>query len=93
MQACEVTHDEAARRFETVVDGHGCELDYRLSGNVMTITHTGVPSPVGGRGIAAQMTRKALETARANGWQVVPACSYAAAFMQRHPEFDDLRRR
>ena len=93
MDACEVTHDESRHRFATKVDGHECELDYRIANGVMTITHTGVPAPVGGRGIAGAMTRTALETARTKGWQVVPACSYAAAYMQRHPEFDDLRRR
>ena len=92
MKLCEVRHDAVRRRFETTVEGYDCELDYKLAGEVMTITHTGVPAPVGNRGIAAEMTRFALETARTNGWQVVPACSYAAAFMQRHPEFDDLRR-
>jgi uncharacterized protein len=93
MKLCTVRHDPGRKRFETTVDGHDCEIDYRLSDKVMTITHTGVPSAVGGRGIAAELTRFALETARANGWKVVPACSYAAAYMQRHPEFDDLRTR
>jgi predicted GNAT family acetyltransferase len=87
----DVRHDPAARRFETVVDGRHCELDYRLDGKVMTITHTGVPGPLEGRGIASAMTLAAMETARAEGWKVVPACSYAASWMRRHPEFDDLR--
>ena len=91
MTLCTVHHDASRHRFETSVDGHGCELDYRLAGDVMTITHTGVPSAVGGRGIAAEMTRVALETARSNGWRVIPACSYAAAYMRRHPEFESLR--
>ena len=93
MNICSVRHDVERHRFETTVEGRDCEIDYRLSGKVMTITHTGVPAPVGGRGIAAEMTRFALETARANGWKVVPACSYAAAYMTRHREFDDLRMR
>jgi predicted GNAT family acetyltransferase len=93
MNLCSVRHDAERRRFETTVDGYDCEIDNRLSGTVMTITHTGDPAPDGGRGIAAEMTRFALETARTNGWKVVPACSYAAAYMQRHPEFDDLRPR
>ncbi|MCX7513554.1 GNAT family N-acetyltransferase [Frateuria hangzhouensis] len=87
----DIHHDTAAGRFETRVDGQSCELDYRLAGNVMTITHTGVPVAVEGRGIASALTRVAMETARAEGWRVVPACSYAAAWMRRHPEFDDLR--
>ena len=91
MVLCKVRHYPERRRFETTVEGHDCEIDYRLAGGVMTITHTGVPQPVGGRGIAAEMTRFALDTARTNGWRVVPACSYAAAYMRRHPEFEDLR--
>ena len=93
MGLCTVRHYPEGQRFETTVEGHDCEIDYRLSDGVMTITHTGVPSPVGGRGIAAEMTKFALDTARTNGWKVVPACSYAAAYMKRHPEFDDLRQR
>ena len=91
MALCEVSHLPDRRRFETTVEGHECEIDYRLSDGVMTITHTGVPAAVGGRGVAAELTRFALETARTNGWKVVPACSYADAYMRRHPEFDDLR--
>lgn len=85
-----VRHDAAARRFEVIVDGHTCELDYRLSGSVMTITHTGVPSAVGGRGIAARLVTAAFDVARTAGWRVVPACSYAAVFVRRHPEYADL---
>jgi predicted GNAT family acetyltransferase len=87
----DVVHDEPRRRFGVRVDGHECELDYRLADGVMTITHTGVPEAVGGRGIAGAMTHAALEHARAQGWKVVPACAYAVSYMKRHPEFDDLR--
>jgi uncharacterized protein len=87
----DVTHDASGRRFAITVDGHACEVDYRLADGVMTITHTGVPSEVGGRGIAGALTRAALEHARAEGWKVVPACSYAIDWMNKHPEFDDLR--
>ncbi|MEP6897833.1 MAG: GNAT family N-acetyltransferase [Rhodanobacter sp.] len=87
----DIQHDPAAGRFETTVDGSHCELDYSLANGVMTITHTGVPDAVGGRGIAAALVQAALEAARSEGWKVVPACSYAVAWMRRHPEYDDLR--
>lgn len=87
----EIRHDPATQRFETVVEGQLCELDYRLAGNVMTITHTGVPVPLEGRGIASALTQAAMEAARAQGWKVVPACAYAATWLRRHPEFADLR--
>ncbi len=89
--SAEIAHDRNASRFETTVDGAVCELDYRLADNVMTITHTGVPSQVGGRGLAGALVREALDTARAEGWKVAPACSYADAWMRRHSDFDDLR--
>jgi predicted GNAT family acetyltransferase len=85
-----IRHDRLARRFETRVDDEPCLLEYALADGVMTITHTGVPAAVGGRGIAAALVQEALETARAEGWKVVPACSYAAVWMQRHPAYHDL---
>ena len=58
----------------------------------MTITHTRVPDAIGGRGVAAALTRAALALARESGWSVNPACSYAAAYLARHPEEVDKRR-
>ena len=87
----DIRHDRAAQRFETRVDGALCELDYRLADGVMTITHTGVPPALEGRGIASALTLAAMEAARSEGWRVIPACSYAAAWLRRHPEFADLR--
>lgn len=86
-----IKHNASAHQFETRVDDHACVLDYALDGDVMTITHTGVPAEVGGRGIASSLVQEAMTTARGKGWKVVPACSYAASWMTRHPEFDDIR--
>jgi len=81
-----IEHQPASRRFMTVVDGETCVVDYRLEGGVMLITHTGVAPRLEGRGIAAALTRAALDHARAQGLKVNPLCSYARAYMQRHPE-------
>lgn len=86
-----VTQDPGQSRFTATVDGVLCVLDYQLQGDTMVIVHTGVPSPVGGRGIAADLTKAALNTARANAWKVRPVCSYAEVYMRRHPEYNDLR--
>jgi predicted GNAT family acetyltransferase len=86
----DVHHDPGKREFSVEVGGYLGALDYDLRGNTMTITHTLVPEAIGGQGVAAQLTRFALDTARANGWKVVPMCSYTAVFMRRHPEYGDL---
>jgi predicted GNAT family acetyltransferase len=85
-----VEHDAAAHRFHTQVDGHRAVVDYRLEDGVMTITHTGVPRAIERRGIAAALTRVALDTARERGWRVHPQCAYAAEYMRRHPAYGDL---
>lgn len=85
-----ITRNEAQHRFETSVDGVLCVLEYRLHDGVLTINHTGVPEAVGGRGIAAALTRTALDTARREGWRVRPNCAYSIAWLAKHPEYRDL---
>jgi uncharacterized protein len=86
----DITHDRVNTVFLAKVDGSECELDYRLDGKTMTITHTGVPDAVAGRGIANLLTRKAVEVAAHNGWKVHPACSYAVRWFERNTEFRNL---
>lgn len=84
-----ISHDPDAGRFHTALDGHEAELTYRLDGRLLVIDHTWVPQAIGGRGIAGCLVRAAFEHARAEGRRVVPACSYAAVWATRHPEFAD----
>jgi hypothetical protein len=87
----EVTHNEAAQRFEALVDGRLCRCDYRLAGAVMQIVHTEVPPQLQGRGMAARLVRAALAHAQTRGLKVLPLCSYVRAYMQRHPQTHGLR--
>ena len=85
-----IHHDARSGRFSTTVDGQIAYLDTRLDGDRLVITHTWVPDAIGGRGIAGDLVRAAFEHARAAGLKVRPACSYAAAWSERHPEFSEL---
>ncbi len=85
-----VKHNPAASRFEAIVDGHLAVADYVLQDGRMLFTHTFVPPELRGRCLAEKLVRAGLEQARAEGWRVVPRCSYVAAFIQRHPVFQDL---
>lgn len=86
----QIDHDIAAGRFTTERDGHQAELVYRAREGRLIIDHTGVPQAIGGQGIAGELVKAALDYARAAGLRVVPACSYSAAYVQRHPEYADL---
>ena len=85
-----IQHDQEHNRFLWTQEGHVCVVDYALDGDVMQILHTGVPAALGGQGIAGDLVRAALDTARAQGWRVRSFCSYATAYLQRHPEYQDL---
>lgn len=85
-----VTHQAAAHRYETVVDGHLSVCEYELAEGRMIFTHTVVPPELRGRGIAEKLVRAALADARAAGRRVVPQCSYVAKFIERNPEYQDL---
>lgn len=85
-----VEHEIEQSRFTATVEDNLCVLDYQLHANTMAIVHTGVPPALAGRGIAAELTRVALDTARAEGWKVQPLCSYAAIYMRRHPQYNDI---
>jgi predicted GNAT family acetyltransferase len=93
----DVIHDLDAREFLARVDGHRAVLQYELSDGLMSITHTRVPEGARNRGIAAALTRAALDAARAAldaaraaGWKVKPLCTYAIEFMRTHADYADL---
>jgi uncharacterized protein len=85
-EANQVHHDAGAHRFTLEVEGLRAVLDYTVSGDVMSITHTGVPPAIGGRGIAGELMRAAIDAARTAGWRINPVCSYAADYLAKHPE-------
>jgi len=85
-----VTHNEAEHRYEATVDGLLSVCEYEIVDDKLVFTHTLVPPELRGRGIAEQLVRPALADARAAGRKVVPACSYVAVFIKRHPEYQDM---
>lgn len=89
--ALTITHRTDIGRFETIVDGLRCEADYQLDGPIMRMTHTGVPSALEGRGIAAALVKEALNWARTEGLKVDPICSYVRVYIKRHPEWLDIQ--
>lgn len=87
----QVDHHPEAQRFSVQVGDYLATAAYTRSGNTITFTHTNVPDEVEGQGVATAMATAALAYARAEGLRVVPACSFFADFMRKHPEYEDLR--
>jgi hypothetical protein len=85
-----IDHQPESSRFRAEVEGREAELAYRSRSGVMELTYTHVPEEIGGRGIAGALVEAALEHARSVGLKVAPSCSYAAAYIARHPQYADL---
>ena len=86
----EITHNPAEHRFETWIDGQLSKLDYIQEGNDFVITHVGVYPELRGQGVAGRIVQVGLEYAKAHSLRVIPMCSYAAAYIRRHPEYLEL---
>ncbi len=90
MNHSEITLDLAQGEFHMQVDGQDCSLGFRLADNTVAIDHVRVPDAVGGRGLAGQLTRHALDWARSNDYRVQPNCPYVRSWIARHPDYADL---
>lgn len=49
--------------------------------------HTTVDESYGGRGLASELARFALEDTIAAGLKVVPVCPFFKVYIRKHPEF------
>lgn len=86
-----VRHNEARSRYELDTE-HGLAIAvYSRQGERLVFSHTEVPPESEGKGIGSQLVRFALDDTRKRGFKIVPACSFVAAFVRRHPEYDDAR--
>jgi len=92
LEKIEVTQNEAEQRFETWIDGYLSKLDYIQDGKNFVITHVGVSPELRGQGIAGKIVQVGLEYAKEESLRVVPMCSYAAAYIRKHPEYAELTR-
>ncbi len=86
----EVTDNTEKHRFELAVDGHIAASYYKISDGVITFIHTEVPPELGGKGIGSKLIRGALDQVRANGLKVIPQCPFVKAFIEKHPDYQDL---
>ncbi|OFW98419.1 MAG: hypothetical protein A3D94_04150 [Alphaproteobacteria bacterium RIFCSPHIGHO2_12_FULL_66_14] len=86
--AASTRHNKGRSRYERDTE-HGLAIAvYRQQGDQLIFTHTEVPSESEGKGIGSQLVRDALDDARRRGFRIVPACSFVADFVRRHPEYE-----
>jgi predicted GNAT family acetyltransferase len=85
-----VIDNTAAGRFELTEQGETAIAAYVREGDAIVFTHTQVPPALEGQGVGSRLIAGALAQVRDAGLKVVPACSFVAGYVQRHPEAADL---
>jgi predicted GNAT family acetyltransferase len=70
-------------RFELDIAGQIAFANYRRTGDGLLIFHVETPRGLRGQGVAARLMEHVLETARSEGRELIPFCSYASSWMRR----------
>lgn len=88
----DITHNEAEQQYEIAVDGERAGFTVaREEGDVVVFPHTVIDERFEGQGLASQLVRFALDDVRARGKKATVHCSYIKRFVEKHPEYEDLR--
>lgn len=92
MNEASVTDNPQQHRYE-VHDGSqlGGILRYEDRNGVRVFTHTEVPAEHEGKGHGSKLARAGLDDMRRLDRKVVAECSFIDSYIDRHPEYADLR--
>jgi predicted GNAT family acetyltransferase len=92
------THNPDRHRYEAQVDGEPAGFaayepaDPAEAGAepVVVFTHTEVDDRFEGQGVGSALARAALDDVRSQGRRVVPQCPFIRAWIEKHPDYQDL---
>ena len=68
-------------------------LEYLTREDFTVLPHTEVDRSLRGQGWGERLARFSLDDLRAKGVKVYPTCPFVERWMERHPEYDDIRHR
>ena len=77
-------------RFELEENGHLVWAEYRIRDGRYFIPHVEAEPVLRGTGAAGRLMQQIVDYARSEKLVIVPRCSYATAWFERHPEAEDV---
>jgi predicted GNAT family acetyltransferase len=86
----DVLNNKAHHRYELAIEGHIAATHYSIADGVITFIHTEVPPELGGKGVGSKLIKGALDQVRADGLKVIAQCPFVKAFIEKHPDYQDL---
>jgi hypothetical protein len=86
-----VRRNPVEHRYEAVVDDEVAGFtEYVERSGRYWFVHTEVDAAFDGAGVGSSLVRGALDDMRSNNALIVPICPFVAAWISRHPEYQDL---
>lgn len=85
-----VTYNDAAKRYEMPFGHLVVYANVRKDKNTLYIDYVFAPQDLRGRGAAGDFMRQLMDVVRAEDLKAVPICGYAASWLRRHSEYQDL---
>lgn len=91
----EFVNDPARSIYRLDIDGKTAAfIEYTHEDGVIDLLHTIVTPAFRGQGLGGTIVQHALDDIRANSKdRLVVHCSFAKAWLEEHPEYEDLTRR
>jgi hypothetical protein len=65
-------------------------LTYRHAKSAIILIHMEVPKPHERHGFGTELTIGVLDRLRHQGKKIIVACPFVAAYIRKHPEYNDL---
>ncbi|HEX8197867.1 MAG TPA: GNAT family N-acetyltransferase [Pyrinomonadaceae bacterium] len=90
MENLKVIDNKEKERFEIDLDGKTALIDYSEQNGVVAMTHTEVPQEFEGKGVGSKLVKGALDLVKNENKRVRPLCTFVAAYIKRHPEYESL---
>lgn len=85
-----VTNNHAESRYELVENGQMAYADYRLHDGTISIDFVFSPPALRGNGTAGRLMEAVMTDVKARHLKAKPICGYAASWLRRHSEWNDL---
>jgi predicted GNAT family acetyltransferase len=82
--------NEDEKQFELHIGSQFATLEFYREGEKIYLVHTETPEALQGKGVAAELVKQTFQCAKDNGFIVVPACSYVADYVNKHPEWRNI---
>jgi predicted GNAT family acetyltransferase len=87
----EVRRDDAANRYELVVDGRVIGIaTYSERDGSIVVPHTEVDRGLRGRGLGAVLVKGVLDDVGERGLRIVPLCPFVGRYIDEHEEYGHL---